>query len=186
MVPVRDMTKSFLLNAFAGESMAHMRYLVFADTAEKEGFLNVSRLFKAIAYAEFVHARNHYSKLREYEESFVATAETPGGPGGTSKNLELAIAGEDFEVEEMYPVYIEAARLQGERSAEQSFKWAYEAERIHAQLYREAKKHVDEGRDWPLEGKVWICPVCGHTHVGRDPPERCPVCRAPGERYVSF
>ncbi|OYT52811.1 rubrerythrin, partial [Candidatus Bathyarchaeota archaeon ex4484_135] len=51
-----EMTRRFLKDAFAGESQAHMRYLIFADKAENEGFPNVARLFRAIAYAEFVHA----------------------------------------------------------------------------------------------------------------------------------
>lgn len=34
---VRPMTKDALLSAFGGESMAHMRYLIFAEIAEKEG-----------------------------------------------------------------------------------------------------------------------------------------------------
>ena len=57
---------------------------------------------------------------------------------------------------------------------------------IRDRLYREAKSHVGKGRDWPLEGKVWICPVCGHTHVGPEPPEKCPVCGAPRDKYLGF
>jgi len=45
----RLMVKDALISAYAGESMAHIRYLYFADVAEKEGFKNVSRLFRAIA-----------------------------------------------------------------------------------------------------------------------------------------
>ena len=37
--------------------MAHMKYLIFADEAEKKGLKKLSNLFKAISYAEFVHAR---------------------------------------------------------------------------------------------------------------------------------
>ncbi len=99
------MTRQFLVNAFSGESMAHMRYLIFAEIAEKEGFTNVARLFRAIAHAELVHARNHYNNLKEYSEAFGATAGTPAGPGNTSKNLELAAMGEEYEVNEMHPVY---------------------------------------------------------------------------------
>ncbi len=182
----RDMTKSALLSAFAGESMAHMRYIVFADIAEREGFPNVARLFRAIAYAERVHAGNHYSKLGALDEDATITSGAPVGPGSTSKNLELAIRGEEFEVNEMYPVYIEIAKFQGENEAVVTFKWALEAEKIHAELYKEAKKYVDQGKDWPLDGYVWICPVCGHTHVGKEPPEKCPVCGAPGEKYRKF
>ncbi|MCX8183430.1 MAG: rubrerythrin family protein [Crenarchaeota archaeon] len=183
---IRPATKDLLLNAFAGESMAHMRYLVFADIAEKEKFPNVSRLFKAIAFAEFIHARNHYDRLKNYKEEFKVASGTPAGPGDTSKNLELGIIGEEYEVNEMYPTYIEVARFQGEKATELSFKWAYEAEKIHVQLYREAKSHVDQKNDWPLKGRVWICPVCGHTYVGDKPPEKCPICNAPKDKYVGF
>lgn len=185
-MPVRSLTMDLLLSAFSGESMAHMRYLIFADAAEREGFKNVARLFRAIAYAEYVHARNHYNNLTEYNGDFKAVAGTPAGPGTTSKNLELAIRGEEYEVNEMYPAYLEVAKSQGEKGAERSFIWALEAEKIHAQLYREAKGYVDKGQDWPLKGKTWICPNCGHTYVGDEPPEKCPICGVPRDRYVGF
>jgi uncharacterized linocin/CFP29 family protein len=88
--------------------MAHMRYLIFAEIAEKEGFTNVARLFRAIAHAELVHARSHYNNLKEYSEAFGATAGTPAGPGNTSKNLELAAMGArgEREVEELTGVRV--------------------------------------------------------------------------------
>ena len=57
------MTSDFLHSAYGGESMAHMRYLVWADMAKKEGFPNISRLFEAISYAERVHASNHFNEI---------------------------------------------------------------------------------------------------------------------------
>ncbi len=183
---VRPMTRDALMSAFGGESMAHMRYIIFAEIAEKEGYKNVARLFRAIAFAEQVHASNHYRVLSDLKTDAKVVAGAPFGPGSTSKNLELAIMGEEFEVNEMYPAYIEIAKLQGEKNAERSFYWALEAEKIHAKLYREAKQYVDKGEDWPLDGYVWICPICGHTHVGREPPEKCPICGAPKDKYVKF
>ncbi|MBR0161081.1 MAG: NADH peroxidase, partial [Oscillospiraceae bacterium] len=32
--------------------------------------------------------------------------------------------------------------------------------------------------------KKWVCPVCGYVHEGDTPPERCPVCKVPGERFT--
>lgn len=186
MTEPRPMTKDALMSAFGGESMAHMRYLIFADIAEKEGFPNVARLFRAIAYAEQVHASNHYRRLKDLKEDAKVVAGATFGPGNTSKNLELAIMGEEFEVEEMYPIYIEIAKAQGDRAAEISFRYALEAEKIHAELFKEAKKYVDEGKDWPLDGYIWICPVCGHTYVGKEPPPKCPVCGVLGKDYVKF
>lgn len=180
------MTADALMSAYGGESMAHMRYLVFADIAEKEGFHNVARLFRAIAFSEQVHASNHFNRLRGLDVDAKVVAGAPFGPGKTSKNLELAIRGEEFEVEEMYPVYIAVAKAQGEKSAETSFRWALESEKIHAELYREAKKSVERGEDWKIDGYVWVCPVCGHTYVGSEPPEKCPICGVSGEKYKKF
>ncbi len=45
-----------LQDAFAGESQANRKYLAFAKQADKEGFPQVARLFRAAAEAETVHA----------------------------------------------------------------------------------------------------------------------------------
>ncbi len=182
----RPITRDNLQSAFGGESMAHMRYMIFAEIAEKEGYKNVARLFRAIAFAEKVHASNHFKNLSALKSGYKVVAEAPFGPGDTSKNLELAIMGEEYEINEMYPAYIRVAEEQGEKQAALSFRWALEAEKIHAQLFREAKKYVDQGKDWPLDGYIWICPVCGYTYVGEKPPERCPICGLVGEKFVKF
>ncbi|MCX8171759.1 MAG: rubrerythrin family protein, partial [Candidatus Bathyarchaeota archaeon] len=114
---MRKMTEDNLKNAFAGESQAHMRYLIFAEKAEEEGFKNVARLFRAIAYAEMVHAANHYNVL--------------GMIRGTAENLQEAINGETYEVNEMYPAYNAVAKLQDEKGAQRTTDWALQAEKIH-------------------------------------------------------
>ncbi len=165
-----EMTKKALNEAFAGESMAHMKYLIFSEMAEKEGYHNIARLFKAIAFAEQVHATNHARNLAMIKE--------------TESNLQAAIEGETFEVEEMYPAYDAIAKLQNDRDAEISIHYALEAEKIHADLYKKAKDAVKNGRDAELE-EIYICPVCGYTHVGT-PPEKCPVCGASKEKFRKF
>ena len=57
------MTEGNLKDAFAGESQASQKYLAFAAAADAEGYPNVGRLFRAVAYAESTHARNHLSVL---------------------------------------------------------------------------------------------------------------------------
>jgi rubrerythrin len=49
---MRRRTEKNLNDAFAGESQAHMRYLIFAEKAEEEGLLNIARLFRAIAFRQ--------------------------------------------------------------------------------------------------------------------------------------
>jgi|GEM_PF-6019367 len=49
----------------------------------------------------------------------------------------------------MYPVYLEAARLQGEKGDERSFCYALEAGKMHVKVFREIKQHVDKSQDRP-------------------------------------
>ena len=30
----------------------------------------------------------------------------------------------------------------------------------------------------------WVCSVCGYVHEGDAAPERCPVCKAPAEKFI--
>ena len=117
-----------------------------------------------------MHATNHARNLGLIKE--------------TEENLQSAIDGENFEVEEMYPAYDAIAKLQGEKGAQQSIYYAVEAEKIHAKLYEKAKEAVRSGNDVDIDS-VYICPVCGYTAVG-EAPGRCPVCGARGEDFKEF
>lgn len=164
------MTNDNLKSAFAGESQAHMRYTIFADKAEEEGFKNIARLFRAIAFAERVHATNHLNTLN--------------GINLTVDNLNVAIEGERYEVNEMYPAYKAVAELQDEKRAINSTHYALEAEKIHEALYSEAKEAAKAGKDLSI-GDIYICPVCGHTVVGKAP-ARCPICGVLGDKFRKF
>ncbi len=164
-----EMTKRFLGEAFAGESQAHMRYLIFANRAREEGFENVARLFEAIAFAELVHARNHFEALGNLAE--------------TKDNLQVAINGENWEVNEMYPAYNAVVEMQNESKAKRSIHYALEAEKIHSALYTKAKQAVEEGKDFEI-GTIYICSICGYTTDSGV--ERCPVCGAGFEKFKKF
>ncbi|MEM4246035.1 MAG: rubrerythrin family protein [Candidatus Bathyarchaeia archaeon] len=181
---MRETTEQNLKNAFSGESQAHMRYIIFSEIAESEGFKNTARLFKAISYAEKVHANNHFSNLAHLKGGYMTIGMAGFGPGGSSKNLDIAIEGEMHEINEMYPTYLETAKFQKEKGAAKSFEWAYNAEKVHVELFRKAKETVDKGSDVQLKA-IQICEVCGYTVEG-DAPKRCPICKAKKEKFKSF
>ncbi len=159
------MTKSEegLKTAFAGESQANRKYLAFSKKAEQEGFPGVARLFHAAAAAETVHAHNH---LRVLE-----------GIKSTVENLKEAIEGEFYEFTKMYPEFIKEAKTDGNESAERSFNYANEVEKVHHELFKKALELLENGKD--LENKsMYVCSVCGYTHQG-DPLDTCPVCNSP-------
>ena len=167
---MKQMTEKNLKDAFAGESQAHMRYMVYADLAQREKLANIARLFRAATFSEQMHATNHLRAL--------------GGAGKTVPNLEAALGGETFEITEMYPAYIEVAGTQEEKKAQDSMEDALQAEKVHAQLYTQALEAAKAGKDMEL-GKVWVCSVCGFTMEG-EAPDQCPVCNTPHNRFQEF
>jgi len=158
-------TKENLQEAFAGEAQANRKYLAFAKQAEKEGYPQAAKLFRAAAEAETVHA---YAHLRAMN-----------GIGKTVENLKTAISGERFEFKEMYPGMIETAKKEGEKSAERSFSYANKVEEIHANLYQKALDNIESAE----EVDYYVCSVCGYT-CEDDPPEKCPVCGTMAKAFV--
>ncbi len=181
---MKQMTEQHMINAFGGESMANMRYRHFAVQAEKEKFPNVARLFIAVAHAEYIHAGDHYRELKHLDGGFVANSMGAFGPGDTLKNLGLAVAGEQFEIDEMYPAYMEVAKFQGENSAYRSFDWSYQTEKQHLAMFQRAKEAVAGGNDVNLDA-IQVCEVCGYTLEG-EAPDQCPVCKNGKEKFTSF
>ncbi|HPW18705.1 MAG TPA: rubrerythrin family protein [Candidatus Aminicenantes bacterium] len=167
---MKKMTEENVKTALAGESQAHVKYAAFAEKAAAEKLPNVARAFKANAYAEQVHATNYLKAL--------------GAVGATRDNLEAAVGGETFEIEEMYPAYVLVAEARGEKTAGMFLKAALAAEKVHAGIYKAALTAVAAGKD--IEARpIHVCPVCGFTMEG-DAPDKCPVCGAPKDKFVTF
>jgi rubrerythrin len=160
-------TDENLQEAFGGESKANRRYLFFADKAEKEGFTGVAKLFRAVAEAETVHARNHLNALDAI--------------GSTKDNLMAASIGEHQEFTGMYPVFIEVAKEERNDRADRTFALANAVEKIHHGYFEAALKEVKEGKK-PAEATYYVCQVCGNTVAG-SAPDKCSVCGAPKERF---
>jgi rubrerythrin len=159
------MTKSEenLKAAFAGESQANRTYLAFAKAAEKEGFPQVAKLFRAAAEAETVHALAHLKVIGKVKT--------------TAENLTEAVNGETYEFTKMYPEFIETAKAEGNKAALVSFDYANKVEQVHADLYKKAAESVNAKTDMP-SADIYVCPICGDTFVGTAP-DKCPVCGVP-------
>jgi rubrerythrin len=159
-------TNENLATAFAGESQANRKYLAFAKQAEKEGFGQVAKLFRAAADAETIHAHYHLGNM--------------GGVGDTLKNLEEAVGGETYEFTSMYPPMLAQAQAENHRS-KIAFNYALEAEKVHARLFKQALEALKSGQDLS-KMDVYLCPVCGDVVFG-EPPDKCPICGAPKAKY---
>jgi rubrerythrin len=160
-------TDANLHEAFAGESKANRRYLYFAEKAEKEGFNGVAKLFRAVAEAETVHARNHLNALDAI--------------GSTKENLLAASIGEHQEFTGMYPIFIEVAKEERNDRADRTFALANAVEKIHHGLFEAALQDVKDGKK-PAEETYYICQVCGNTVKG-SPQDKCSVCGSSAKAF---
>ena len=157
-------TDKNLSAAFAGESQANRKYLAFAKQAEFEGHAQIAKLFRATAEAETIHA---FAELK-----------AKGGIKSTAENLKEAISGETYEFSEMYPLFIDEAKAEGNAAAARIFHLANEAEKVHANLYAKALEQLTSHEEYD----IYLCPVCGHI-AEKHTPETCPICGAKASAY---
>lgn len=120
-------------SAFAGESMAHIKYRYFAKVARAAGDEETARVFEETADQEVQHAFGHLDLLYPKETL------------NPARCLQMAIEGETYEYTEMYPGFLKTAQLEGNTAAaseinEQITESKEHAERFQAVLEKAAKR----------------------------------------------
>ena len=119
--------------AFAGESMAHIKYMYFAKICRAAGDVESAKAFEETAVQEVQHAFGHLDLLYPTDQMSPAKA------------LEMAIAGETYEYTEMYPQFRHLAEQEGNHKAvaemdEQIVESKEHAERFQNTLAKAAKR----------------------------------------------
>jgi rubrerythrin len=110
--------------AFAGESMAHIKYMWFARQCRKAGDEATARVFEDTAAQEMQHAFGHAELL------FADEAMTP------SKCLQYAIEGETHEYTEMYPKFRHEAMQEGHDAAVAEIDEQIAESKEHAEMFK--------------------------------------------------
>jgi len=142
-------------------------------------------LFRAAARAEQIHAANHarvIGILGGQAEAEIHPVEVKS----TLENLKAALNGEQYEIDTMYPGFLQEATERKNTAAIRTFHGALEAEKTHARLYAEAIALLAAGKkdSWIGEARdFYVCPICGYTSETEEEHERCPVCNCPWERF---
>jgi rubrerythrin len=160
-----DKTEKNLAYAFAAESKASARNSAFAMRADKDGYSQIARLFRAISDAESVHARRYLMLMR-------------GKIGSTEENLETAFQNEINANVEEYPKLIKDATDEEQEAALKAFSHAKDVESGHAGLYKKAMNDMLSDR----ETDYYVCQVCGFVKED-EPPENCPICGAVKSKF---
>ncbi|MBR4874328.1 MAG: rubrerythrin family protein [Clostridia bacterium] len=166
-------TEQNLITAFAGESQARNKYLMFAGSAKKEGFEQIAAIFQATADNEFAHAKMWLKEL--------------SGIKTTKENLAVAAAGENSEWKQMYPEFAQIAKEEGFERIAKLFSYVADIEKEHEERFVRALENVEQNKVFTKDSKtVWICRNCGHIYEGTSAPEVCPVCAHPKAYFEVF
>lgn len=102
--------------------MAHIKYRYFAKLARAEGFEEVAQHFEHTADQEIKHAWGHLELLI--------------GKPNTRKCLELAIEGETYEFNTMYPQFERQAKAEDNLEAVKEFSEQGRESSEHAQAFK--------------------------------------------------
>jgi rubrerythrin len=162
-----DGTREALQQAYTGEAKAVVRLKVFAQKAEEEGYSQIAKLFRVIAWSEEIHGARALKILKAI--------------GTTEDNLAESFLSEQGVAEVAYDRFVKEAEAEGNQAAVLHFSQSRDVEKTHAKLYKEAMNHLQEER----ETTYHVCLVCGYVADGVLP-EVCPVCGAGKEKFKTF
>lgn len=167
-------TEKNLLEAFAGESMARNKYTFYSSQAKKEGYVQISKIFEETANNEKEHAKIWFKLLHN---GIVGKS--------TLENLEDAAKGENYEWTDMYAKFAEEAREEGFPEIAELFEGVGKVEKEHEARYKKLFENIKNDRVFKREDIIiWECSNCGHIHVGKEAPEKCPVCNHPKAYFM--
>ena len=166
-------TEQNLMTAFAGESQARNKYTYYASKAKKEGYNQIAALFEETANNEKEHAKIWFKLLHD------------GQIADTLTNLADAAAGENYEWTDMYAGFAKTAEEEGFTKIAALFKMVGDIEREHEARYLALSESIKNGTVFARETEqVWVCSNCGHIHIGKHAPEKCPVCDHPQGYFI--
>lgn len=159
--------KDALEKAVTGEAKANLRLTVFAEKAEEEGYDEIAKLFRVIAFSEKIHGTRALKQLREINN--------------TEENLKYSFESETKVAGHAYGEFIKLATELNDKTSLLVFTQSRDVEEVHAKLYKEAMTHMLED----TISNYYVCSVCGY--VSDDVlPEKCPICGVGKEKFVEF
>ena len=167
--------------AVTGETGASAKYAAFAEAADKAGYAQIARLFRATSEAEQIHIAMEYKLVQAEDPEWQKPVADAPVVEACDLNLIAAANGEIYETSDMYPAFIKKAQEEGNDKAVRVFTRAKLAESVHAERYMEAYNNIDAADD----DAYFLCPVCGYIEKGDDF-EVCPICGAKKSAFKQF
>jgi rubrerythrin len=193
-----------LKTSLISEYYTNARYNAFSEKAEKEGYRQIAKLFKALATAESIHARNFENVLDEAGIDVEKTipefkVET------TEKNLQLAIEEEIMDIDSTDPGYIEESLNSEITKANDVFSAVWEAEKTHKNLLvliydvlmtkafkvndvakesAPSRENLATIEDLFSKTNYYVCPIDGRVFDSSNVTEKCNTCMTEKSNFI--
>lgn len=162
-----DKIKEAFHQSYTGEAKAALRLKLYADKADEDGYPQIAKLFRVIAFSEEIHGARSLRKLKEIKS--------------TEENLAASFESEVQVADIAYNEFIKLANELGDEVSATILSQSRDVEDTHAKLYKEAMVNMMEERDTTY----YVCKVCGYVSDGILP-DKCYVCGAGKDEFVSF
>lgn len=181
---IESQTYLNLAKAFAAECQARTRYEFMEYGMRYNGYKTMAEIVDTIAYQEFNHARMFYTYLQKASTKPIDNIDISGGFPFKEKweildNLKFAADDEHVEAYEIYVPAAETARKEGFDDIAELFDMTAKVEIKHEAVFKELYQQMKDGALYKKKKEVvWTCSACGHTMVGKECWDTCPLCGA--------
>ena len=164
---MHEKIRDALHEVYTGEAKAALRLKVYAKKAEEEGYPQMAKLFRVIAFSEEIHGALALRVLKEI--------------GTTEDNLRESFDSETGIAHLAYETFLKLAYELEEKGASWLFTQNRDVEEVHASLYKKALNDILSDR----VATYYVCSMCGYVSDGVLP-ETCPVCGATKDKFIQF
>jgi rubrerythrin len=173
--------------AYIRESTVEQKYVEYGKKAKEDNFPKVSLMFTALAKAEGIHAANHQRVLEKLKGGkYIGFPTSKYAVMTTLENLQDGLETEKYEIEKMYPAFIEQAKAENSPEAIETFTWAYKVEIQHMGYYSVALTTMGTGSELNMPEKWFVCPSCGGTYAVADVKKTCYFDEIPKEKFLVY
>jgi rubrerythrin len=154
-----------LIKMFTSGSESYVRYMAFAEAADKEGHANAAKILRTVAMSKMRHCLSHFRAANLLDK--------------TMENLKQALEEETYDYKNAYPSMVQEAVKEEAINGRYSLEYAMSIGPIITKLISKAIGDPDAHE----EGSYYVCPVCGYIQFG-NPPDKCPYCGVDGKNFV--
>ena len=151
-----------LLEIIARLTRSSERNKVYEMRAKKDNRPELAKLFHAIADSHAMQAKRFLMQVR-------------GAVGTTDENEKTAFTEDIPATIREYQLLMKEADLEDSRALSTGYRHSGEVEKHHLEIYNS----LDEQRQ---DTEYYVCDFCGYVAEG-EPPDNCPVCTAPKNRF---